>query len=201
MAHGDDRLFVRFQAVTAAESLFCSAVRAEKVRVHAVGQAVHRLAQAISRQQAAGVGRGRQHHIPKAVAEGDPAAEQGREQVAAPEGAAEVLHGGVAVPHHLPSPEAGQQRRRHRVRQDGIDMDGVGVRREAVGDGHSALGQAVRLMADGLSHAAAAYQLFAAAIEVNRHGILLYMPVTQGRSRQASVPGCTGRWQRACTAG
>ena len=167
MAHGNHCFFIRAQVIPFPKRVFRGGVRVEKVHIYAVGQAVHRLAQAVSRQQAAGIGRGRQYHISQAVAEGEPPPEQGRQQVAAPERAAKVLHGGVAVPDHLPSPEAGQQCRHHGVRQNGVDVDGVGVRRKAVGDGQSAPGQAFRLVADGLSHTAAAHQLFTAAIEVN----------------------------------
>ena len=195
--HGDDSLFPFTEPIPPSKSVPQRWVRSEKRSVHAVGDAVHRPLQAVALQQASGVLRGRQHHIAQAVAKDDPPPEQRRQLVRAPEGAPEILHGGVTVPDHLPAPQLCRQRRHDGVRQHRVHMDGRRVPRPPVRQRDACPPQARLLMADGLSHAASPNQLLSSAINIDSHFGLL---IRTGPSRPWSGPGCTGQWQRACLA-
>ena len=109
-------------------------------------------------QKLPGIGGGGDDHVPQAVTEFDPAAEQGREQVGALERGPEVLLRGVAVIDHLFPGQAGGQRRCGRIRQDGVDVNRLNGGRGTVGDGNAGGLQHGPLVKNGLSHAAAAHQ-------------------------------------------
>ena len=176
VAHGDHRPLPLPEAPAAAEGCPPGRIRREELRVHAVGDAVHRRLEAVALQQTAGVFRGGQHHVAQAVAEGDPLAEERGQPVRAPEGAAEVLHGGVAVVNDLPPQELGRQGRQHRIRQHRVDMDGPGPLAPMVGSVDPGPAQHLPLVKDGLSHAASAHQAQSALVNENAHRCLLFFP-------------------------
>ena len=200
VAHGDHGFLSRPQPSPLAERFPQRRIGGKKVRVHAVGNGVYRSFEAVALQQMPGVLRGSQHHVPQAVAEGDPPPEQRGQGVGAPEGMAEVLHGGVAVADHLPPRQPGPEHRRQNVRQHCVDVDGPGVAAPAVRGLHARPAQHLPLVADGLSHAAFGHQVLAAAVYVNPHAVPPYGSLCLVSLRPAwpsraatppSAPGCT----------